>query len=272
MGAVHKAKQWNDLSDAQKYRAWSKMSPKRRALALDAMCPRDRRMIEGAFAMASVRAHGAVPEGCSSAIIQAPARGPLVAVQEFTIHVDAEGVGHRIAQPYPGGRPARIGDAFDRMEDQARRAGGGALFEPYQVRAGRDYAALVERCESSGIKGISLEVMAQRGGGGGEFIDAVIADSRARAAMERRIGDGFAIPIRRVRPSARGKRVGIRNLALVQRVCVGGQTVSEVLAACGWGAYGDARVALREALCSCLDRMAGAAATYGDGHKMQKRD
>lgn len=270
--ANHKKRRWDMLTDAEKHAAWVGMTPRNRAVAVEAMSDRDRRMIDAADAMAAVRARGAVPKGCSSAIIDAPARGPLIPLQLYTLHVDAEGEGHRIEQPYPGGRPARVGDAFDRMEAQARRAGGGGLFEDAQVEAGRAYAALVERCESSGIRGISLEVSGQRGGGGGEFIDAVIADSRARAAMERRIGDGMAMPIRRVRPSRRGRRVAIRHLDLVHRVCLGDQTLSEVLVACGWGKKGELVHALRLELRGCLDRIAGTAPTYGPGHKMQKGD
>jgi hypothetical protein len=74
--------------------------------------------------------------------------------------------------------------------------------------------------------------------------------------LQRRIGDGLAKEVRRVRPGGR-KRVAIRDRDLVDRVCLGGQTMSDVLEGCGWGDNQNTREALRASLCKALDRMRG---------------
>lgn len=204
-------------------------------------------------------AQAAPPERCGPAIIAQPGRGPMIATAPRGVVPDGadgwavEHVG------FAGRDMARAADAFDLMEAQARRAARGghvSLFTPVQVATGRRYAMLVERHDASGMRCSSVE--AQRGGGcgGGSFIDTVIHEGDLIRAMWRAIGDGAALAVRRVRPSVRGTRVGIRDRAIVDAVCLRGETVGQVLAAHGWALGVPLREAARVALCAALDRMA----------------
>lgn len=129
-------------------------------------------------------------------------------------------------------------------------------FTPGQIQMARHYASLVERHEAGGMKCASLEA---RGGGGqgGGFADAFLAEGREIDAIRRRIGTGQAMVVRRVRPSARGTKMGILDRTLVDMVCLQGRDITDVLEAHGWAPHGDARKALRAALVSALDRMSG---------------
>lgn len=258
---------WSELSDAQKHWVWQSMTARQQAAARDQISDRDARMLADADALASVRALGAVPDGCSAEIINAPARGPLVKVQPFTLHIDAKGEAKRMYMPFRSGHPARVGDVWDKMEEQARKTGGGFLFEVGQVEAAREYRDVYERYHSSGLSGSSLEVLSGKSGAG-SVSEAVHQDAERLRYWHRVVGPGLAKDVRRVRPSHRGKRVAIRHLDLVERVCVGQMTVVEVLLACGWQKYGEAVKDLRGQLCLCLDRMRGAAPRYRPGDKM----
>lgn len=210
---------------------------------------------------AALIAHGTPPAECGPEVPIAPARGPLEPFMPTAVMVDAKGEERQIETGYRGRSAGRVRDVFDHMmarQSKKDLAANGPLFSPGQIATARDYAALTERLASSGVRGISLEVMAQRGAGGdGGFIDAVIDDANRLRAMHRRIGDGVAMPIRRVRVSRRGRRVAIRSRALVDRVCLAQMTVSEVLAEFGWTKDGRlVRLMVRE-LAACLDRMQG---------------
>lgn len=203
---------------------------------------------------------GAPPEGVSERIHAAPARGRLEPWMPRGVMLGPDGEGREIDVGYRGWTAARVADVFDRMEARrpakARRAG--PLFTPGQVAMARDYAALTERCAASGVKGVSLEVMADRSGGGdGGFMDAVVADHERLRALHRRIGDGVALRVRRVRPGARGSRHGIKDRYLVDQVCLAGWSLSRVLEACGWSVKAQTREAARVALAAALDRMQG---------------
>jgi hypothetical protein len=229
------------------------------------MGPADRAVIWGMLTSAErcalVLAAGAVPEGISEAIPVAPARGALEPFVELEIVRSTDGSERVQRANYLDRGAGRVADAFTRMERRRparERREVGPLFTPGQVAMGRAYAALAERCAASGVKGVSLEVMASRSGGGsGGFMDAVIADHERLRAMERRIGDGVALAVRRVRPGVRGARSGIRCRRLVDMVCLGGASLSEVLAAHGWAVKGETREAARLALAAALDRMQG---------------
>lgn len=202
------------------------------------------------------------PERCGPAMIAQPARGPMIATAPKGVVPDgAEGwkvehVGYR------GRDVARAADAFDLMEAQARRAarnsdaGHVSLFTPVQVAVGRRYAMLVERHEASGVRCSSVEAQRGGGSGGGSFIDTVIHEGDVIRAMRRAIGDGASLAVRRIRPSVRGSRVGIRDRALVDAVCLRGETVSDVLEAHCWALGVKVRDAARQALGGALDRMA----------------
>lgn len=200
-------------------------------------------------------ARAAVPEACGPEIPVAPARAGLVVEDRWEM-VPGSTERRRVAG-HAGRKGARVGDAFDRMAEACARRKAGEPFTPGQVSAGRDYAALVERLSASGVRCSSLEAVAQAGAGGGSFIDAVVQDARRLASLRRRIGGGVAIEVRRVRPSRRGTRRAIPDLVLVEMVCCGGLSLSQVLDRHAWSVSGDNLRAVRLALAAALDRMQG---------------
>ncbi|SLN36715.1 hypothetical protein AQS8620_01313 [Aquimixticola soesokkakensis] len=219
--------------------------------------------------IAAIRARGAVPEVCGPDIPEAPARGP---VQAFMPMEQVKGSTER-AKPagYKGRHAMRRLDAFGLMEADAARAFTRAKanddaavyvapFTPGQVSAGRDYAALAERVAANGVKCSSLEGRMASGEGGRDVMDAQLADSLRLDRLRARVGTGYALSVRRVRPSERGgegKRRLIRTIDVVNAVCIGGQSLDQVLRVAGWVADTRTRKALREALCGALDRMQG---------------
>ena len=245
------------------------MEKNRMANGFDLKAGAARRKAE-AERLADIKARAAVPDRCGPEIIAQPARGPMMAQAPMGLIPDGSATGwKREHLGYRGRDYARQADAFDLMELQARRAAKGGevvqLFSAAQVGAARRYAMLVERHDAAGMRCSSVE--AQRssgGGGGGSFIDTVLYEGDVIRAMRRAIGDGVAMAVRRVRPSARGSRVGIRDRVLVDLVCLHGQTVSQVLASHGWADKGDNRGACRIALCDALDRMSLARILFGE--------
>lgn len=199
------------------------------------------------------------PDDVSPHIPVAPARGPVIS--EVPREVEMTENGPRVRRGAAVGfNRVRIGDAFDVMEEQGRRAHRGkeAFVPPFtsgQIQAGRDYATLVERLDASGLKCSSLESVG--GGGGGLTVsEAVGRDMQRLAALRRRIGDGLAKD--NLRPSKGGARSAIRVRDLVDQVCCGGRTLAQVLEHHGWGEKNmRVRGLLREALAAALDRMQG---------------
>lgn len=207
--------------------------------------------------LAAILARAAVPDACGPRIIPAPARGAFkVAPQSQLLPNGADGWVQADAG-FAGYQPIRAADVFDLMLRSAERAGLAAPFTPGQVEMGRRYRALVERHDAGGIK--CSDLIGRPGGAGGDFMDAYLAEGRELAALRRRIGDRAALSVRRVRPGARGG-AGRRNIpdrALVDMVCLGNRSPSDVLRAHGWAVKGDTRKAVAAALCGALDRMAG---------------
>lgn len=241
-------------------------------------------------AVAGIFKRAEPPVSCGPDIIAAPARGPMqVFVPREMVVTDAGNLVSRRAG-YMGRDGARVADAFDLMTMNALKAHPKtvaakrrdydkravyplpkgrkrrpfvepAFVPPFthgQVAAARDYAALSERCASSGLSCSSLEAV-KAGSGGGDREEAMLADFQRLRMLQRRIGDGLAKEVRRHRPSATGgRRSAIRVRTLVDQVCLGGLTLDEVLRANGWGKCdGRVRADLRSALCGALDRMQG---------------
>lgn len=168
----------------------------------------------------------------------------------------------------PGGTRRHVGnhweeaDQFDAMCRAAvlrhERAGGeGVAVLPFttgQMWVARLYRALVERHSSGGVRCVQLDGAR---GGGGDFMDAHLDIARRIDGLRRAIGGGSAMVLRRIRPSVRGSRHGITDRAVVDAVCLGGKSLSQVLAGHGWACKGEHREALRLALASALDRMQG---------------
>lgn len=219
---------------------------KQLGLADPTMGPADR--------LAEIKGRAVAPETCGPEMPVAPARGRMVRVEPVQMLLTATGWAPQHSG-YRGRDAARGADVFDEMDRQAARAGGARPFTLRQIAAGRAYAALVERHASVGIKGRSIETGAGGSGnrGGGGIIDLILDEGRAIASMQAAIGDGWALAV--VRASKR-KRTPLTVRELVDRVCLQGQTISEVLQSCGWSVYGETCVWAREALAGALDRMA----------------
>lgn len=135
-----------------------------------------------------------------------------------------------------------------------------APFSPGQVSMALHYQALVERHDAAGIKLASIEGRSARSGGasGGGFMEAYLSESAELETIRRRIGDGVAMAVRRVRPSARGTGArSISDRALVDMVCLGGSDLNVVLSAHGWSCDGKNRSSLKRGLADALDRMQG---------------
>ncbi|MCA0922190.1 hypothetical protein [Pseudooceanicola nanhaiensis] len=231
-----------------------------------------------AASIAAVLAAAAPPEGVCPAMPVAPARGPMVAFMPR--HTEMTPAGPRVRRDGwvdPESRvmfrAARVADAFDVMTRQAQnrhralvakaeKAGQPVpVFQPPftvgQIEVGRDYAALVERCASSGVKCSSLETLNVSGSGGGDREVAMLRDFQRLRVFERRIGGGLAKAVRRIRPGGAKKRKAIFDQALVDQVCIGGMTISEVLRAHGWAVDQGSVERCRRALQEALERMRG---------------
>lgn len=229
--------------------------------------------------VAAVKAAGAVPFECGSEIPDAPARGPFATFTPRRTEMTAAGPRSR-PDGHMGRRAMRLADAFDVMNEQAARRHPSvvararrewergprdrefrapAFVPPFtigQIEMGREYAALVERCAASGVKCASLEALRGAASNGGDREVAVLRDFQMLRVLRARIGDGLAKEVRRIRPG-KDRRRAIRTRDLVDRVCVGGQSLVDVLTANGWADDQKARTALRADLCAALDRMRG---------------
>lgn len=196
-----------------------------------------------------------LPEGCGSAVLpEVLAGGPVIGWVPQKMVPDGRDGYRQVEDGWRGRTGVRRADAFDAMADQAARRGGAALAHDL-VRAGRDYRALTEAVMAGGVK---LQAWGERTGGGEgrDFMDVYIGQCAALRTQHRCIGAGLALALRRVRPSARGSRVSIRVRTLVDLVCLGDRSVSDVLKLHGWAVSGRTVLAGRDALAEALERMA----------------
>lgn len=225
--------------------------------------------------IAAIKARVEVPVECGPEISIAPGRGPMIRFTPREIRQTDTGGFVSTRSGFDGRDAARVADVFDEMERaaikahqalQVRRRREGKdpqpyrpLFTPGQISAGRDYAALVERVNASGVKCSSLEAINTGGCGGGDREEAVLRDFQRLRALHRRVGGGLAKEVRRIRPSQNGGRArsAIYVRRLVDLVCLGGLSLERVLALHGWAKDGRSIKALRLSLCSALDRMQG---------------
>ena len=219
---------------------------------------RDAWQAEEAERIARVKAGGAVPECCGPEIPEAPARGVFRVFEPYGLYPDGKEGWVSKSSGFAGRKAIENSDAFDKMEAQARKV----LFSPGQKQMGRFYATLTEKLDAVGARSSSLEVMYGSGGNGGEYIDAVLRDRARLDLLHQRIGTGFAMQVRRVRPSKRNRSGLILNRAVVDAVCIHQRTIAEVLEVHGWKEVGKPAAghhikALRAALCETLDRMMG---------------
>ena len=218
---------------------------------------RDRQAAERAN-LAAILARATPPASASPMIVAAPARGPSLVVPQFE-RVIVKGRPVQIATTTSGFHPIRAADVFDTMRLQAsKRRGGGATLTREQEEVGRDYAALVERVASAGVRGSSLApTIRATGGGGGGYSEAIMLDIAHLRAVQLLIGGGVALVAVNARAHADRARVGVKVRYLVDQVCLGDWPLSRVLIRCGWSASSRNLAELRAVLASTLDRMGG---------------
>ncbi|WP_287882743.1 hypothetical protein [Paracoccus sp. (in: a-proteobacteria)] len=218
--------------------------------------------------LAAIIARATPVDGCGPAIPVAPARGPQVAFVPHVIMPDEKAEdGYKVERTgWRGFSAVRGADVFDVLERAAAKRKdkdgnpGRSPFTKGQVNVARLYRDLVERHDAGGMRCASLE--ARRGSGpsgGGEFIDAFISEGEQIALMRRRIGNGVAMAVRRVRPSKRGGPDArpIPDRVLVDAICLDGCSFRAVLERHGWSLDGKNAKKLIVALASILDRMQG---------------
>lgn len=205
----------------------------------------------------------AVPaEGCGPEIPIAPARGPSRSVTPHVMMPDPKDkTGWKTEETgWRGFKAAQAIDIFDQLAIRAAKRKQEPPFTKGQVNAARLYRDLKERHSAGGMKLASLEGRVASGSGKGrEFMDAFLAEGEVIRRMERAIGNGVAMQVRRVRPSARGGKSArnIRDRDLVDAICLHGKSFDLVLSSHGWATSGQNRKVLIGALSVCLDRMWG---------------
>lgn len=198
------------------------------------------------------------PEACGPEIPAAPARGAMRLARPVRMALDAKGNWAAQEDGWQGRAAAIEADAFDLMSRTALRKGQPVPFSGVQIDTGRQYRALVEFRAAGAMKLSSIEGRAGgSGSGGSDYLDRFRQAGEDLARMQRGIGDGVAMEVRRVRPSKRGTaaRGIITDRALVDAVCLSGRTLNDVLRDSGWSLFKDHRDALRAALLAALDRM-----------------
>ncbi|WP_172332793.1 hypothetical protein [Mangrovicoccus sp. HB161399] len=205
------------------------------------------REAEEAKRLDKLRAASAAPEACGFDAPAAPARGKVLAVDTVTVREGQDGKPVYETTGYRGRSAMRAEDALDRIKGltEAQRA------------AGRRYAALVEAVEAGGMKCSSSGMIS---GGGNvdaakDFMDVYMGHCDTLRRMNRAIGDGIGMPVRRVRPSDRGTKASISDRKLVEMVCLGGEALVPVLDAHGWVKTGRNVRALACALAVVLERL-----------------
>jgi hypothetical protein len=219
--------------------------------------------------IAKVRASGKVPAQCGPEIPDAPARGPV----RVSDPVELVPGGNGKFQPtgHFGRSRLQRSDVFDVMDAKARAAftrikskDRSAVFEaPFnagQVSIARHYVGLHESLEGGGLGGSAYGDRVSGGGGGLDAVDLRLAVRREFDALERKVGGGVAMPLRKIRPSQRaGGRdcVAINDLAALRLICLADKSLGEVLAHFGWSKSTRNRDALRGAVRASLDRMQG---------------
>ena len=229
------------------------MTPVARYLAA-----RREREAEEAARIAEVKVRGHVPEQCGPEIPEAPARGAFRVFEPQQLYPDGkDGYVSRTAG-YRGRSAIQNADVFDVMGAKAARHRKPHPLTPGQIAMGRHYRGLVERHAAAGIRGSSLETRSSgRGRDAGDYMDRVLRDKAEIDRLRRRIGDGTAMVVRRIRPSKRGSRVNISDRVLVDMVCLEDRSLSEVLRAHGWIVQGVSVKALQKAMRDVLERMIG---------------
>lgn len=207
--------------------------------------------------LAAVIAAGLAPKECGPEVVPiAPARGRVVTFRDPKTYLNADGDVETVDHGAHGRSAMRRGDVFDLMIDQAAKRKKVLGLSSTQIQMGRDYRDMVERHISAGVRCSSIEGMPSGGGGASGFMDAVLDQGKQIDLWRRRVGEGFAMDVRRVRPSKRGVRCAIKARVLVDMVCLEELTIIDILKSHGW-AGGENVAKLTIALARCLDDMMG---------------
>ncbi|MFQ1702918.1 hypothetical protein ACJ5NV_20270 [Loktanella agnita] len=222
------------------------------------------RLAAEADRIGQIKGRSTRPDDCGEAIVDiAPARGPVQRFQPRETTIDTGGKVRTRRVGHEGQNALRRADAFDVMQQQSvrRRPDAAPLFTAAQIGAGRDYAALYERCASAGIRCSGIHELDSGSGGGmggqGTFIDALIRDRRRLAAMERAIGTEIVIKPRGAQAHSDRGRKAITAHDLVYGVCLQGLTISQLLQRFGWSRAPSVTKTVRAALCAALTRLQG---------------
>lgn len=222
------------------------------------------RMQDEAARVAETKARGCVPVQCGDAIPVAPARGAFQVFEPMALYQSNDGKMKAEPNGYRGRSAIRCADVFDVMAAKAASHKKPSPFTSEQIAMGRYYRDLVERHACAGVKCSSIEVVSSGGNGqGGDFMDAVLRDREEIERLHRRIGNGAAMVVRRIRPSEKNQKRLISDRELVDCVCIEDRTFSEVLRSFGWVSKGQKVPgrhikSLQSALGLTLDRMTGA--------------
>lgn len=220
--------------------------------------------------VAKIKAAGAAPAQCGPEVPNAPARGAVrISDPKELVPGSTDKFQHA---GHFGRSVMHRCDVFDMMRAKAlnvhakaKAKDAKAVFEePFnagQVSMARYYAGLHESLHSGGVGGTSyVEDRVSGGAGGLDAVDLRLAARQEFEALERKVGRGVAMALRKVRPSKRGDgRVCgmISDLDVVRMVCLHGLSLSEVLGKYDWSKSSRNLLALRVALRGALDRMQG---------------
>lgn len=217
---------------------------------------RDTNLSAEAQRISDIKASGHVPIECGDAIPAAPARGPVRSFDPIARYPDGKDGYVLKSSGYRGRKALALADPFDQLRYYAARARKPAPFTKLQEDAGRHYRDLTLDLQSRGFAHSSLCSTPRGSSSGRDFMERYSDDQRQLLALQHRIGNGVALPVRRLRPSERGSKRGILDRDLVDLFVLHEKTLSDILLKHGWKANGKTRATLLAALGATLDRLA----------------
>lgn len=204
-----------------------------------------------AGAIERIKRRASVPDICGPEIIAAPARGPMRVMDSQSTQWGENGEVTRVSHGYQGRKLAKVCDVFDMMQARAKRE----LFTPAQIEIGRRFAGLVERHAKGAIKCSSFEANVG-GSGGGDFMDTFVSEGREIDQMRHAARwDHTGQEVIAIKVVSRGKARLIMSGDLVERVCLGQRSMSQVLRDYAMSNSGRNIERTTQALSDALDRM-----------------
>lgn len=213
--------------------------------------------------ISKVKVAGFVPADAGPEIPVAPARGPIRVFEAKGLY--PEGRDGYVVKPtgHLGRKTVQRADVFDRIKRSAAARNKPAPFSPGQIAMGRYYRDIVEQHEAGGVKCSSLGDYVQSSGGAAvDITDRRLAAFRRIESLRRRVGVGYALlEVARKKACALPRRP-ILNMDIVDLVCLGDESFTDVLRTFGWARKGSAAKGLYirvlcAALGASLERMMG---------------